>query len=391
MKKLLSIMVLALLLTLGYGQPGSKLPTINRADANKETKKLPTIQPPAQPKSATHTNNNTETVGNKNNKTSNEDVSLNNLIKDYVYDIMETNGVSLSCSFYGGTRYAIGMRTESGGMAVLTALPDLFDNKYEYASDCYTLIREITAKKADGQMWEVEKSEYAREFAPGFIYIPASDITDRSYDIVVPEREHFSGYMVWVFKGKNDNPDYYVTNEEVNFGGKSSTAVRQPSVNAIAGILLDDSPNVSLCAVAKKVNGKWELMKVTASSDQIEAEAQKALPKPIVDSRGEQTREESSRVETPRTEQSAAEPANGKTAKSDSPKSGKGKAEKQKTGKSNKDARQGETRGGNDRGSEVDAPSERGSDVSVPNERELDSTSPRDSGRGGGDDSEGRK
>lgn len=277
--------VLALLLAVGYGQPGSKLPTINRADANKETKKLPTIQPPAQPKPANPTHNNAGTAGTKGGSTNNPNVSVNNLIKEYVYDIMTTNGVSLSCSFYGGTRYAVGIKTVSGGIAVLSALPDLFDNKYEYASDCYTLIREITARNAEGQTWEVEKSEYAKEFAPGFIYIPASDITDRSYDIVVPESEHFSGYMVWVFKGKNDNLEYLVTNEEVNFNGDASSAVRQPSVNAIAGILLDDTPNVRLCAVAKNVSGKWELVKVTTSSDQIESDAQKALPQPVLNRR----------------------------------------------------------------------------------------------------------
>ena len=391
MKKILSMTVLALLLAVGYGQPGSKLPTINRADANKETKKLPTIQPPAQPKPANPTHNNTGTAGTKGGSTNNPNVSVNNLIKEYVYDIMTTNGVSLSCSFYGGTRYAVGIKTVSGGIAVLSALPDLFDNKYEYASDCYTLIREITARNAEGQTWEVEKSEYAKEFAPGFIYIPASDITDRSYDIVVPESERFSGYMVWVFKGKNDNLEYLVTNEEVNFNGDASSAVRQPSVNAIAGILLDDTPNVRLCAVAKNVSGKWELVKVTTSSDQIESDAQKALPQPVLNPRGEQTRDEFSRVESPRTEPSATESANGKTAKSDSPKPGKGKAEKQKPGKNNKDAVQDEARGGNERGSDVDAPDERGSDVSVPNERENQSTSPRDSGRGGADDTEGRR
>lgn len=380
-------MVLALLLSLGYGQPGSKLPTINRADANKETKKLPPIQSPAQPKQANPTNNTAGTSGSKNNKTTDEEVSLNNLIKDYVYDIMETNGVSLSCSFYGGTRYAVGIKTESGGMAILSALPDLFDNKYEYASDCYTLIREISAKNAGGQTWEVEKNEYAKEFAPGFFYIPATDVVDRSYDIVKPESDHISGFMVWIVKDKNGAQDYVIVNEEVNFDGGATVLVKQPTVNAVAGAFLDDSPYVSLCAVARKINGEWMLVKVTASSNQIEADAQKALVHQSSNSRAESSSDEAPRVESTSTESSKK----GKNTKSDSSKPGKSKAEKQKSSKSNKDAGQGETRGGNDRGSDVDVPNERGSDVGVPNERELENTSPRDSGRGGDDGTEGRR
>lgn len=384
-------MGLFLVLSVGYGQPGSKLPTINKADANKDAKKLPAIQQPAKPKPtnpAASAKNNVEKPGNTYNY-ADEEVNLNDLIKEYVHDLMSTNGVNLNCSFYGGTRYAVGLKTQSGGMAILSALPDLFDNKYEYASDCYTLIREINAKDSEGQTWEVEKNDYAKEFAPGFFYIPANDIATPGNDFVAPASERISGYMVWIFKRKDDISDYVVVNESLNFNGTSLSSVRQPSVNAIAGVFFDDSPNVNLCAVARMVDGEWKLVRVTTSSEQIEANSQNVQQKQSSNPIVEQSRTGSPREDDSRVEQSQTEQSKGKNSKSDSSKPGKDKSDKQKPGK-NKDARQDDSRDGDERGSDVDTPNERGLDANISNERELESDSPRDSGRGG-DDTEGRR
>ena len=392
MKKILSIICLFLVISVGYGQPGTKLPTINKSDANKDTRKLPAIQQPAKPKS-TNPNNPARNNGEKPRNTynyANDEVSLNDLIKEYVHDLMSTNSVNLNCTFYGGTRYAVGLKTQSGGMAVLSALPDLFDNKYEYASDCYTLIREISAKNSEGRTWEVEKNEYAKEFAPGFFYIPGHDPLTSGNDFVTPASERISGYMVWIVKGKDGVSDYVVVNEELNFNGTSSSTVRQPSVNAVAGVFFDDSPNVNLCAVARLVDAKWKVVRVTTSSEQIEADMKKASIPQTSNQEAEPSRSASPREDMSRSGQPQMESSKGKNSKSDSSRPGKDKSDKQKPGKK-KDARHEGAGDGAGRGSEVDAPNERGSDAGVTNERELDIDSPRDSGRGGGDETEGRR
>lgn len=342
---------------------------------------MPSIKAPEQKKTVSQTKTNKEQLG----KEYDPGCDADEILKGEILSYLERDCASLTCSFYGGTRFGVGLKIKDGGIAILSALPEMFDNKYEYASDCYSLIREISAISMEGESWTVEKNDNAHEYAPGFMYIPDDNGESDGFVIAPPAVDGIIGDVYWIKKEKDGSLNIETIFEYVNFNGQSTYEVVQPKGNVVAGFCLYDKAERILCAVARKVNGTWELVKVTASSAQLAADAQKAIAQQASD-----PRTASAKVETSRNESAKVEQPQGKNSKSDSSKSGKSKTDKHKRGK-DKDSREDEARGGNDRGLDVDAPSERGSDVSVPNERELETTSPRDSGRGGEDDVEGRR
>lgn len=286
---LIFISVLAIMFT-GYGQ---YYPT----DNNKTTKHLPSVSSmqkpkpkpaakPTQPKPATPNPASTQQRNEEYVAQSAEYQGETIIVHDTLYvnndkydglvgvikNMLGNSFMEMKLSNFSASRYTVGVR-KNEGYAFLSPLPFVFAGQKSYSNskECYENLDKVEYKMlGQNSFQKLEKSFVTSDYAPDFLMVTTPEnFTDGGVRVETPTGK-VNGMMIWFVKNSNNEPvDMEVEPLEMAFTSSSVNQVKQPvNANVIAGAFVGVSAGapgnmgVTLYAMARKNNGKWELVKV---------------------------------------------------------------------------------------------------------------------------------
>ena len=201
---------------------------------------------------------------------------LSNVVKNMLNNFF----VEMKLSNYSASNYTMGV-LKNDGYAFLAPLPDVFAGQKNYVNskDCYDNLEKVEYRRLNQSNYQkLEKSFVSSNYANDFLMVTTPDNKMGGGVRIESPSGRVKGWMFWFYKNSNNDPmDFEVEPLEIDFR-TATQSVKQPAApNVKAGAFVqfytDKSGDLgaTLYAMAKKNNGKWELVKVqnangTASS-----------------------------------------------------------------------------------------------------------------------------